>query len=399
MRIIWILNGAGLAAGGISGGLARLHEISRRWAKRVDGQVLLTTIGSKLTFDRISSPLDTYILPASLILKKEPFLAFRIYSYIVTAIASKLLASQLPVGDVIITNSEYFCDIIPVIQIKRKNPQTIWIACVHHFVLHPKVRPGNPLVNWLMYFINVWGLNMVARYADNVWTYDTDEGDLNTEKLLQKGMQASQIRRNMKNGIEQKNVPAQEIHKLVDAVLVGVRPNKGMYDIVPVWKEVQRLRPGTTLRLMGSMVNTSLLENDISKAGLDTVISISRNPGGLDAPTYYKTLKEARIMFAPSREEGWGIAVCEAMACGLPVVGYDLPVYKRIYGDSFVKIPIGDTAAFAANICKILDSKVEFESFQKKGLDCAKQYDWDSVADEDWAYLNAAISKENRSNL
>jgi glycosyltransferase involved in cell wall biosynthesis len=399
MRIVWILTACGLVGNVITGGPVRFHSVSQRWAKKqgCDDQVVLTTSGGKELIGSMGSTLSMQILPASLLVKKEPFKAFRLYSYFITAISSRLRAKKLPIGDVVITVSDYFCDIIPAILMKRKNPQTKWVAWIHHRETHPKYRPGNPLVNQLMYFLQGWSFKKIARYADEALVYTTDSGDSVCEELLRYGMQNCYINR-MKCGIEIKSVPREDISKCVDAVVVGVRPNKGMYDIVPVWKEVQRLRPGTTLRLMGGMVNTAQLEDDIKNSDLVELISIFKYEGVMDTRHYYKTLKEARIMFAPSREEGWGIAVCEAMACGLPVVGYDLPVYKRIYGDSFVKIPVGDTAAFAANICKILDSKVEFESFQKKGLDCAKQYDWDSVADEDWAYLNAVIMKENRNN-
>jgi len=387
MRLVWILNGCGLKVEGITGGPLRFHAVSRRWAEKGCDQRVLTTSGGKGQIHNMGSTLPTQTLPASLWMKKEPCKPFRIWSYAVTAMASKFGASRLPVGDVVITVSDYFCDVVPAVIMKRKTPQTKWIAWIHHRETHPKHRPGNPLVNRLMYFLQGWSFRRIARYADEAWIYDTDAGDSVRAELLRYGMREGQIRR-MKCGMELQDVPSEDVPKRVDAVMVGVRPNKGMYDIVPVWTEVVRRRPGTTLRLMGGMVDTAALMDDITKHGLGEVISVFQSSGGwMDTPTYYTTLKEARILFAPSREEGWGIAVCEAMACGLPVVGYDLPTYRRIYGDAFVKVPIGDTATFAAEICKMLDSVADVDAFQKKGMHCAKQYGWDSIADEDWAHL------------
>ena len=40
-------------------------------------------------------------------------------------------------------------------------------------------------------------------------------------------------------------------------------------------------------------------------------------------------VKSVLVFVFPSHEEGWGIAICEAMACGLAVVAYDLPAYER----------------------------------------------------------------------
>jgi glycosyltransferase involved in cell wall biosynthesis len=326
------------------------------------------------------------LLPASLILRKEPFISFRLWSYVVTSVVAVCRPRRVPDADVVITVSDYFCDILPALILKKRNPKVRWVAWIHHRETPPRERPGNPLVNRLVWQMQAWSFRKVAQVADEAWTYETDAGDLVRAELLRLGMRDAQVCR-MKCGMELGDVPAEDVPKRVDAVMVGVRPNKGMYDIVPVWKEVARRRPGTTLRLMGGMVDTVPLVEDFKRHGLDGLVSIFKSGGWVDTPTHYRTLKEARVMFAPSREEGWGIAVCEAMACGLPVIGYDLPTYRRIYGDSFVKIPIGDTATFAAEICKMLDSAAEFEAFQKKGLQCAQQYGWDAIAEEDWAYL------------
>lgn len=394
MKIIWIMNGCGLVKDVVTGGPIRLHAISSRWNNKENvDQILLTTIGGKGLAERFGSILDMKVLPASILLKNEPFLPFRLYSYIITSLFAKLKTIKL-IGNlesnnnIIITASDYFCDIIPAIIIKKKYQKSKWIAWIHHRETNPKKRPGNRIVNSLMYSIQKWSLKKIAHFADEAWTYETEAGDYVFNELINSGMQDNQIHR-MKCGIELKEITKDDIKKQVDAVMIGVRPNKGMHDITPVWKEVIKQRPGTTLRLMGGMVDIDLLIKKFKEEGLNNVITVFKPKDGyMDTKIYYETIKEASIMFAPSREEGWGIAVCEAMACGLPVVGYDLPTYRQIYNDSFIKIPIGDTELFAHEICRILDSKVEFDKYQNKGFECSKKYDWDLIANEDWEYIN-----------
>ncbi len=52
----------------------------------------------------------------------------------------------------------------------------------------------------------------------------------------------------------------------------------------------------------------------------------------------------------PSRYEGLGGALIEAMAAGLPVVTTDLPVTREVTGGSAVLVPTGDVSALAAAI-------------------------------------------------
>jgi len=389
MRVIWIMNAGGLPlrkGGAAAGGDVRLYEVSRRWDSCYD-QLLLTTSGGEQVFRMLGSTMKMQLLPASVFIKYEPFWAFNFYSYCITAINSVLRQSKLPKGDVVITASDYFCCVVPALRIKKRNPQTRWVAWIHHRTKSPKERPGNPIVNRVMYFLQTWSLKKIAQNADVACVIGKDTEDSCSAELIQYGMDSSSII-SIQNGMSHKEVPQEEISKCVDAVMVGVRPNKGMYDIVPVWREVNRIRPGTTLRLMGRMSDTSVLEKDIAEAGLSDLITLIKPESGfLDTHEFYKMIKESRVMFAPSYEEGWGIAVCEAMACGLPVVAYDLPVYRKIFGDALLKIPIGDTSSFAQTICRLLSSQTEYDEYRNKGLECSKQYDWDTIAERDKEYL------------
>ena len=63
--------------------------------------------------------------------------------------------------------------------------------------------------------------------------------------------------------------------------------------------------------------------------------------------------------FSTTRDEGFGIALIEAMAAGLPVVASDVPACREVLGDSAagVLVPPGDPAGLAQAICALLSSK------------------------------------------
>ena len=389
-QILWILNGCGLEGRGITGGPVRFHEISKRFAREGRVQHLLTTPGGKAMQTTLGCQLPMTVVPASLLLKTEPCRPFRFWSYLVTSLLWRFRAAKLPRTDVLVTVSDYFCDIIPAQALKRRTGAK-WIAWIHHCETDPKSRPGNRLVNELTYRMQRWSFKRIAAYADSAWINDTLAGDEIERRLLALGMPKSRIRR-MQNGIDLSAITStSSSHSTLDssphdAVMVGVRPNKGLHDIIPIWERVQKLRPGTTLTLMGGMSGEAEVAKEIAARKLPITVFKPAN-GFLPAAEYYAKIKEARILFAPSHEEGWGIAVCEAMAAGLPVVAYDLPAYRKIYRGAYRAVPCFDFDDFAKAIVQTLDKPEEFARLQSLGTACAAQYDWNAIAASDAAAL------------
>ena len=386
--ILWILNGCGLEGRGITGGPVRFHEVSKRFA--ADGRVqhLLTTRGGKQMQTTLGCKLPMTVVPASLLLRSEPCRPFRFWSYLVTSLLWRFRASKLPRTDVLVTVSDYFCDIIPALALKKRTGAK-WIAWIHHCETDPKLRPGNRLVNELTFRMQRWSFKQIAAHADSAWINDTLAGDEIERRLLALGMPRSRIRR-MQNGIDLSAIGNREQgtgnRGGIDAVMIGVRPNKGLHDIIPIWQMVQKLRPGTTLTLMGGMSGETEVVKEIERLKLPITVFKPAN-GFLPAAEYYAKIKEAKILFAPSHEEGWGIAVCEAMAAGLPVVAYDLPAYQKIYPGAYSVVPCFDHAMFANALARVLNDPAEYARLQNLGRICASQYDWNAIAAADSAAL------------
>lgn len=392
-RVLWILNGCGLEGGSVTGGPVRFHEISSRWLGRAE-QLLMTTTGGERLCRSLGSEVADVPVRASLFLRREPVRAFRFWSYVVTALLWRRRAAAFRAflgrgGKArIVTVSDYFCDIVPARALRRATGAK-WTAWIHHRELPPSQRPGNRAVNALTWRMQEWSFRQIARHADAAWLYDTDAGDLARERLIAFGMDPGRIHR-MRCGIDLASVSAapEPAAKAVDAVMVGVRPNKGLHDILPVWERVLAKRPSSTLLLAGGMSGEGELLDEIRRRGLDGTIRVARREGGpLPAAAYHALLKTARTMFAPSHEEGWGIAVCEAMAAGLPVIAYDLPVYRRIYGDALKRVPCFDQGAFAEALVEVLDSPAEFAALRAGGIARAAGFGWDGIAAADFERL------------
>lgn len=199
----------------------------------------------------------------------------------------------------------------------------------------------------------------------------------------------------MKDGIDVQGIrdAPEPPRKRCDAVMVGVRPNKGMHDIIPIWERVVAKRPGTTLTLMGGMAGETQVLEEIRRRGLPVEVFRPEGGGFLPANLYHAKLKEARILFAPSHEEGWGMAVCEAMASGLPVIAYDLPAYRQIYSGAYEAVPCFDHETFADAIVKVLDDATLFADLREKGFASSARYDWTGIAREDADALGTVLEQ------
>jgi glycosyltransferase involved in cell wall biosynthesis len=79
-------------------------------------------------------------------------------------------------------------------------------------------------------------------------------------------------------------------------------------------------------------------------------------PGYLDQDGLRAVVAGASALVLPSRDEGFGLPLLEALAAGTPVVASDLPVLREVGGDAVSYAPVGDAEAFAAALATTLDA-------------------------------------------
>lgn len=123
--------------------------------------------------------------------------------------------------------------------------------------------------------------------------------------------------------------------------------------------------PKTGMIIVGSGSEKNNLKIKIEKLKLKN--SIIFEPWFDDLASYYKT---ADLFLLTSNYEGWGMTVVEAMACDCPVVMTDVGCAGELVvnGESGLVAPVGDQAALASAINKLIADPLLREKFKNAGL-------------------------------
>ena len=100
--------------------------------------------------------------------------------------------------------------------------------------------------------------------------------------------------------------------------------------------------------------------------------------GFVDDDELGELYRGAAAFVYPSRFEGFGMPIVEAMACGTPVVASSHPSMDEACGDAAVRVDPDDPAAIAAGIRRALDTRDELV---RKGLEHARGFSWRSVGE------------------
>jgi glycosyltransferase involved in cell wall biosynthesis len=108
------------------------------------------------------------------------------------------------------------------------------------------------------------------------------------------------------------------------------------------------------------------------------------------AASYYKS---ADICVFPSRHEGFGIVILEAMASGTPVIASDIPSFREILSDGvdgrlFEK---EDAEALAEAIIALYNNPKLRTQLSHHATQKVTQYSWDKIADKYISLYNSLI--------
>lgn len=170
------------------------------------------------------------------------------------------------------------------------------------------------------------------------------------------------------------------IHKPYILYVGALDPRKGIDEIVEAYGKIHEKHKDVLLIIVGkeeSIFVSSLLNIKNSKVSENIVF------------TGYVSDEEKRILYSsaemflfPSKYEGFGIPVLEAMACGCPVITTNISSLPEVGGDAAIYVETCNADMLAERIEMLLEKDSLKKKCIEKGIEQAKKFSWEKTAIE-----------------
>jgi len=356
----------------VSGGDVIFAEMAKTWSKSQEVEIITNEKG-KIFCDRRRLNKVKITVWRSSVADQFGIVLAEAYKTILSAIGSLWLKNKV---DVIFSSSLFWPDIFSGVITKIKYPKAKLVVGLYLLFPSPfdKVRyDGGFLKSIFLSLSQSVSLILVDRFADIVLTASRHRSELlhNNRQLNSDTVVA------IRGGVDIKNiVRIKRQKKKFDCVYFGrFHSQKGIFELLEVWSEILRIRPGTKFLLAGG----GPLEQEI--------IEKAKNLGIIDAITFsglitgshkYRLLKSAKVFTSASRLDTGNIALDEVLACSVPGVVYDIPHLH--YDSGVIKIPVGSRDRMVGEVLRLLANPIARNKLGRKGKDFIRMFDWSRVS-------------------
>lgn len=161
------------------------------------------------------------------------------------------------------------------------------------------------------------------------------------------------------NGIAMPSEPAKVSGNAPIAITVAnISPVKNHSGYISAIAEIVEQTPDARFHFVGRDDMNGVVQRHAEQAGLQQAISFFGHRDDVD-----ELLKHARVFVLPSLHEGMPTSVLEAMAHGLPVVGFAIESLEEIVspGITGMLVPAGDHSALAQAVLHYLQNASDAE--------------------------------------
>lgn len=262
---------------------------------------------------------------------------------------------KAPPSRVSVAATHFFFDVIPI-AIRRRRTGSAAVSYVYHLVDESGRPPG--LRSWVSVALERFSLAILRRAADAVFV----DNEHTRDALVSRGFAPERLIMTGNAYDPLLELPPRAPSTTPSVVFCGrLVEAKGTWDMVTLAVALRDHLPEARIRMVGDGPLRADLERRLADAGLTNVDVL----GFVTEEEKWEALRAASVFVSPSVEEGWGIAVGEALTAGVPVVVYALPAYGH-FGDLPLRVPLRDVDEFVRTTIDLLSDPARLAEETKR---------------------------------
>jgi glycosyltransferase involved in cell wall biosynthesis len=366
-------------ADSMSGGDRICLELIRTCLRNNHQVTIITNNQGQLLFDRYGIKASYILLPD---LPPDRFGLGPNYIFCaITGLLTKPPAGKKP--DYLISASHFLPDLTPAWRLKLAYPQISWSVFLNMLFPSPfkgyqnsskqfKTPSIRLIFNWFCQELGV----LILKKANRIFCINQE---IKTY-LLKRGFHPNQLVIFV-CGHRVKLLKTNK--KSYEAVFVGrFHPQKGFSDLIPIWKIVVKSIPTARLAVIGSA--TPGQKQQFLDQVRENRLSANINYLGFikDDQKVHTLMQRSKLFLFPSYYESFGVVVMEALACGLPVVSYSLPIIKTIYKQGVIFSRTGYPNKLAIKVISLLRNPSRRRKIGLSGQAFSQNYTWPKVTED-----------------
>lgn len=286
---------------------------------------------------------------------------------------------------VIYSASEFWMDSLPAFILKLRFPKTRWVAAWFQTAPNPLIgfSEGHRENVYRLSAFYHWFMQLpikpfISNFADLILVNNELERKQfrKLEKLNKVMVVLGAVNTEQIKIWKSKHTRADSQNKYLAVFQGRFHPQKGVVELIDIWKLVTNKLPNAKLAMIGDGPLMKEVRTRINKLGLIDNIYL---PGYIfDGDQKYKIFSQSKIVVHPAFFDSGGMASAEAMAFGIPCIGFDLKSYTSYYPRGMVKVRIGDLESFAKEIVDLQKNKNKREAIGREAQRMIQEkWSWD----------------------